>query len=110
MVSAQYPSGILTLLGLADMVKSGVVARTGCVKPTVPSTVSVNSMTIMVLEPRPFRKPLYLLALAGLELSLLGHLSALYTSADDLGFSKPRMGVESSVFSSSQDCDAGKDG
>ena len=67
MVSAQYPSGILTLPGLADTVKSGVVARTGLVKPTIPNIISVNSMTTIVLEPRPFRKTLYLLALIRLE-------------------------------------------
>jgi hypothetical protein len=66
-VSAQYPSRILTLAGLADTVKSGVVARTGLVRPTVPKIISVNSMMIIVLEPRPFRKTLYLLALLRLE-------------------------------------------
>jgi len=67
MVSAQYPNGITTLPGLADTVKSGVVARTGLVSPTVPNTMSVNSMTTIVLEPRPFRKTFYLLALIRLE-------------------------------------------
>jgi hypothetical protein len=66
-VSAQYPNGILTLPGLADTVKSGVVARTGLVRPTVPKIMSVNSMTIIVLESRPFRKTFYLLALIRLE-------------------------------------------
>ncbi len=36
---------------------------------------------------------------------ILGHLSALYTSAHEHGFSEPRMRIEFSVFSSSQDCD-----
>ena len=67
MVSAQYPNGMLTLPGLADMVKSGLVARTGFVRPTVPNSMSVNSKTIIVLEPRPLRKTLYLLALIKLE-------------------------------------------
>jgi len=66
-VSAQYPNGILTLAGLADRVKSGVVARTGLVKPTLPKIMSVNSMTIIVLGPGPFRKTFYLLALFRLE-------------------------------------------
>jgi hypothetical protein len=57
----------LTLLGLADTVKSGVVARTGLARPTVPKTISANSMTIIVLESRPFRKTSYLLALIRLE-------------------------------------------
>jgi len=58
-VSAQYPNGMTTLPGLADNVKSGVVARTGLVKPTIPKIMSVNSMTTIVLTPRPFRKALY---------------------------------------------------
>ena len=55
-VSAQYPNGIMTLPGLADTVKSGVVAITGLVRPTVPKIMSVNSMMTIVLEPSPFRK------------------------------------------------------
>jgi hypothetical protein len=52
---------------LADKVKSGVVARTGLVIPTVPSTIRVNSMTTIVLQPKPFRSPLHLVALTRLE-------------------------------------------
>jgi hypothetical protein len=66
-VSVQYPNGILTLAGLEDMVKSGVVARTGFARPTVPKIRSVNSMTMMVLELRQFRKMFYLLALIRVE-------------------------------------------
>jgi hypothetical protein len=66
-ISAQYPSRILTLPGLADTVKSGVVARTGLARPTVPKIMSANSKTIIVLELRPFRKTFNLLALIRLE-------------------------------------------
>ncbi len=55
-VSAQYPNGTMTLPGLADTVKSGVVARTGLVTPMVPNTMSTTSMTTIVPEPSPFRK------------------------------------------------------
>jgi hypothetical protein len=65
--SAQYPNGILTLAGLADTVKSAVVARTGLARPKVSKIMSANSMTIIVLEPRPFRKRFNLHALASLE-------------------------------------------
>jgi len=60
-VSAQNPNGILTRLGLADTVKSGVVARTGLVKPTIPNAITVNSMIAIVPQPKPFRKPRRLL-------------------------------------------------
>ncbi len=109
MVSAQYPNGILTLAGLADTVKSGVVARTGLARPTVPKIMSVNSMTIIVLDPGPFRKALPP-RFDQTRMPLTGHLSSLYTSAREHGFSEPRMRIEFSVFSSSQDCDAGNDG
>ncbi|TMI08222.1 hypothetical protein E6H34_05120 [Candidatus Bathyarchaeota archaeon] len=66
-VSAQNPNGTTTLAGFADTVKSGVVARTGLVRPTVPKIMSVSSITITVLEPRPFRKTFYLLASTRLE-------------------------------------------
>jgi len=56
-VSAQNPNGILTLSGLADTVKSGVVARTGLVKPTIPNAISVNSMITIVPQPKLFWKP-----------------------------------------------------
>jgi hypothetical protein len=47
-VSAQYPNGMMTFAGLADTLKSGVVARTGLGKLTVPKTMSVNSAKTMV--------------------------------------------------------------
>ena len=55
MVSAQYPIEMLTLPGLAEIVKSGVVARTGLARPTVPSAINVNSTITIVLEWKPFR-------------------------------------------------------
>ena len=55
MLSAQYPTGMLTLPGLAEIVKSGVVARTGLARPMVPSAISVNSTTTIVPERKPFR-------------------------------------------------------
>ena len=67
MVSAQYPNGITTLLGLADTAKSGFVARTGLVRPMLPNNVSDITKTITVLDPAPVRKTLYLLALIILE-------------------------------------------
>jgi hypothetical protein len=100
-VSAQYPSEILTLLGLADTVKSGVVARTGLASPTVPKIMSVNSMTIIVLELIPFRKMLYLSDLSKSRVYLIGHLSALYTSAHEHGFSTIRIHGKPSVLSES---------
>jgi len=82
MVSAQYPNETLTLPGLAAIVKSGLVARTGFVRPRVPNSMSVSSKTIIVLEPAPVRKTFYLLAFIRLSYFSLGHLRALYTGAD----------------------------
>ena len=54
-VSAQYPTGILALPGLAEIEKSVVTARTGLARPMVPIASSVNSTTVILLERKPFR-------------------------------------------------------
>jgi hypothetical protein len=53
-VSAQNPNGILTLPGLADTTKSGVVARTGLASPASPNSVIVSTIITRVRELKPF--------------------------------------------------------